>query len=370
MGIDAGDFDHQGRLDVYITHLDMELHRLFHNSAQGTFNDDTYAAQMARKMNVLSGFGTKFIDLDNDGWLDLLQINGHILPNIHLYKSAVVYAEPKTLWMNNHDGTFRDVSSQVGAGFLRPTVGRGLCEGDFNNDGSVDFAVSNNGGAGELWRNDAGKQNSWLGFTLVGTRSNRDGVGAKIWARTGGQTQYQQKLGGGSYLSASDPRLFFGLGKAAAADEVRILWPSGAQQIFSDVAARQFVTVKEAPACGGDEGQCVIRMTPPRYPALARLAQIAGTVTVEVSVGADGHVVSTTASGANHMLLDAARQNAATWVFGVSSAAKKKITYIYRLEGEGMREDAPASVVLELPGRVEVRASRVQPQTSGARSRK
>ncbi len=245
MGIDAGDFDHQGVLDVYVTHLDMELHRLFHNSKDGTFRDDTFAAQMAKKMNVLSGFGTKFLDIDNDGWLDLLQINGHILPNIHLYKGSVQYAEPKTLWMNQHDGTFRDVSRQVGADFMRATIGRGLCLADFENDGSVDFAVSNNGGPAELWRTRVTAGNSWLGFTLIGTKSNRDAVGAKITLLVGGMSQFQQKLGGGSYASASDRRLFFGLGQATKADAVRVVWPSGRKDEFTNLQAGQFVTIKE-----------------------------------------------------------------------------------------------------------------------------
>jgi len=248
MGIDAGDYDHQGVLDVYVTHLDMELHRLFHNSKDGVFTDTTYAAQMARKMNVLSGFGTKFADFDNDGWLDLLEINGHILPNIHLYKSAVVYAEPKTLWMNNHDGTFREVSSQLGAEFSKASVGRGLCVADFDNDGDLDFALSNNGGAAELWRNDGGNKNNWIGFDLLGTKSNRDGVGAKIWVMAGADTQYQQRLGGGSYLSASDPRIFVGLGKSKKADLVRILWPSGLKQEFRDLTANQYFTLTEGTA--------------------------------------------------------------------------------------------------------------------------
>jgi TonB family protein len=366
MGIDAGDYDHQGRLDVYITHLDMELHRLFHNSPQGTFSDETYAAQMARKMNVLSGFGTKFADMDNDGWLDLLQINGHILPNIHLYKSSVVYAEPKTLWMNNHDGTFRDASSQAGAAFQRPAVGRGLCVADYNNDGALDFAVSNNGGPAELWRNHADERNSWLAFSLEGTKSNRDGVGAKLWVTADRQTQYQQKTGGGSYLSASDPRVFFGLGRAAEAEEARIVWPSGAQQILKNVAARQFITLKEAAGCASREETCVTRMTPPRYPPLARRSQIQGTVTLEVEIGADGAVISARGSGAHPMLVDAAEQNVRTWMFrsGGPASSKRNIAYVYRIAGEPARREVPPAVVLELPDRLELTVRPLEPETS------
>ena len=116
--------------------------------------------------------------------------------------------------MNQHDGTFRDVSRQLGTDFTRPTIGRGLCLADFDNDGSVDFAVSNNGGPAELWRNHVPTANSWIAFTLIGSKSNRDAVGAKITLVADGTSQFQQKLGGGSYASASDPRLFFGLGKA------------------------------------------------------------------------------------------------------------------------------------------------------------
>src|SRR5581483_6626019 len=144
-----------------------------------------------------------------------------------LYKGSVQYAEPKTLWMNQHDGTFRDVSPQVGADFMRPPIGRGLCLADFDHDGPVDFAVSNNGGPAELWRTRVTAGNSWLGVTLIGAKSNRDAVGAKIALVAGGMSQFQQKLGGGSYAAASDPRLFFGLGQATKADAVRVVWPSG-----------------------------------------------------------------------------------------------------------------------------------------------
>ena len=245
MGIDVGDYDHRGVLDVYITHLDMELHRLFHNSAGGEFTDATYAAQMARKGNVLSGFGTRFVDVDNDGWMDLLQINGHILPNIHLLKPTVQYAEPKTLWLNQHNGTFQDVSQQLGSAFVRPTVGRGLCVADFDNDGSVDFGVSNNGGPAELWSNRVDPKANWIAFTLIGTKSNRDGVGTRMTVQAGGITQMQEKTGGGSYLSASDPRLFFGLGAAKQVDSVQVLWPSGKKESFKNLAANQFIVLKE-----------------------------------------------------------------------------------------------------------------------------
>ena len=124
-------------------------------------------------------------------------------------------------------------------------VGRGLCLADFDNNGTVDFAVNNNGGQGEVWRTTVTAANSWIAFNLIGTKSNRDAVGAKITLTAGGITQFQQKLGGGSYASASDPRLFFGLGTARKADVVRVVWPSGLQQTFRDMPANQFVTVKE-----------------------------------------------------------------------------------------------------------------------------
>ena len=132
--------------------------------------------------------------------------------------------------------------------FSKPSVGRGLCVADFDNDGDLDFALSNNGGAAELWRNDGGNKNNWIGFDLVGTKSNGDGVGAKIWVMAGADTQYQQRLGGGSYLSASDPRIFFGLGKSKEADLVRILWPSGLKQEFRDLTANQYFTLTEGRA--------------------------------------------------------------------------------------------------------------------------
>src|SRR5581483_3599023 len=179
------------------------------------------------------------------GWLDILQINGHILPNIHLLKPTVQYAEPKSLWLNQHNGTFHDVSQRLGSAFVHPTVGRGLCVADFDNDGSLDFAISNNGGPAELWRNRVDAGASWIAFTLIGTKSNRDGVGTRITVQAVGMTQLQEKTAGGSYLSASDPRVFFGLGAAKQVNNVQVLWPSGRKETFKDLAVNGLVVLKE-----------------------------------------------------------------------------------------------------------------------------
>ena len=245
MGTDFGDYDRDGFLDIFVTHLDMELHRLFRNSKEGFFTDYTRASHLARRTNFLSGFGTKFVDIDNDGWLDILQINGHILPNINLYNSHVEYAEPKILWLNQGNGTFRNVSEQLGPDFLRPAVGRGLCLADLDNDGDVDFAVANNGEPAQLWLNEGGNRHNWLALTLIGTKSNRDAVGARVTVVADAISQTQQKLGGGSYLSASDPRLYFGLGKAPRVSLLRVVWPSGVVDELKDVPVNQLLVLRE-----------------------------------------------------------------------------------------------------------------------------
>ncbi len=185
------------------------------------------------------------MDIDNDGWLDILQVNGHILPNIHRLRELVNYAESKQLWLNQRNGTFSEVSGLLGSQFLRPSVGRGLCLADWDNDGDVDFAVANNGQPAELWRNDGGNSHHWLALALVGTESNRNAIGAHVTLHAGPIHQRRQKIGGGSYLSASDPRLFFGLGEVCRIDRLRVRWPSGTIDEWKDMPADQFLLLRE-----------------------------------------------------------------------------------------------------------------------------
>ena len=244
MGVDAGDFNGDGLLDIFVTHLDFELDRLYQNRGEMDFVDATLLSGLGRAGVLNSGFGTRFFDFDLDGWQDLLIVNGHVLDNVSYYRPAVQYAEKKMLF-RNAQARFRNVSDAQGPFFSKPTVGRGLALGDYDNDGDLDLLVSNNGQTGELVRNDRANDHHWLAISLEGVTSNRDGIGARIKVVAGGHAQHAQSKGGTSYLSSSDPRIFFGLGSQAKADVVEIVWPSGTVDRLDDVAADQFLTVKE-----------------------------------------------------------------------------------------------------------------------------
>src|SRR5438477_393976 len=212
MGIDAADVDGDGLLDIYITHLDFELNRLYHNNSDGTFTDTTYSSGIGNKAMLLSGVSAKFIDYDNDGWPDIVQANGAMVDNIPLYHSLVTYKEPLLMFRNLGHGKFDKVSDSLGADFNRPVVGRGLATADFFNDGRVGLAVNCRGDYPELLRNDGANSNHWLEVLLIGTKSNRDGMGSVLKLTSQGLVQVDQSKGGTSYMSASDPRIHFGLG--------------------------------------------------------------------------------------------------------------------------------------------------------------
>jgi enediyne biosynthesis protein E4 len=245
MGIDAEDVDRDGWLDVYITHLDFELNRLYHNNGNGTFTDATYSSGIGNKVMNLSGVSMKFVDYDNDGWPDILQVNGAMVDNVQLYHSEVTYKEPLLMFRNLGKGNFEKVSETLGADFMRPIAGRGLATADFDNDGDMDFAVNVRGDYPEVMRNDGGNTNHWLEVLLIGTKSNRDGIGASLKLTAQGFVEIEQAKGGMSYMSASDPRIQFGLGKRTKIDALEIRWPSGQVDKLTNVPIDKIIAVKE-----------------------------------------------------------------------------------------------------------------------------
>jgi hypothetical protein len=245
MGIDAADLDGDGWLDLYVTHLDLELNRLYHNNHDESFDDATFSSGLGNKAIFLSGVTAKLLDYDNDGWIDIFQTNGSMLDNIHLYHQEVFWKEPKLMFRNLGDGKFEKVSERLGADFMQPTVGRGTAVADFDNDGDLDIAVSNSNAAPQLLRNDGGNANNWLEVMLQGVKSNRDGRGSALKLVSEGFVESRQAQGGMSYMSAQDPRVHFGMGSRKTIESLEIAWPSGTVDKLANVPANQIITVKE-----------------------------------------------------------------------------------------------------------------------------
>src|SRR6202451_311434 len=264
MSADAADVMNNGLMYLFVSHLDFELNRMYRNNGDGTFTDYTIASGIGQTNILRSAFGARFFDFDNDGWRDLLVINGHILDNIPLYHPEVAYEKEKMLYRNRGDGNFVDAARPEGADFRKPRVGRGLAVGDYDNDGWQDFLVSNNGEDAQLFRNEGGSSpaaqgNHWVAVRLIGTKSNRDGIGAALRLTAGDLKLYDQAKGGMSYCSAQDPRIYFGLGKHEKVDSLVIRWPSGYAQEVKDIPADVIVTVTE-----GVDAKAVKYGTPPQ----------------------------------------------------------------------------------------------------------
>jgi len=245
MGVDAADTTGTGRPDLFVTHLDLQLGRLYRNRGSRGFEDETVLSGIGYATFLLSGFGMRFLDYDNDGARDLFVANGHVLDNVALYHSNTRYREPKLMFRNKRDGRFENVSRRLGPDLQVPRVSRGAASGDFDNDGDLDILVSNNGESPQLLRNDGGAASHWLEIFLIGTKSNRDAVGARLRVTAGDLVQYEERKGGMSYQSAQDPRLHFGLGEHKQIDEVEVQWPSGAVTKLRNPKVDQIIAVKE-----------------------------------------------------------------------------------------------------------------------------
>ncbi len=244
MGTDAADFDGDGWPDLFVTNIDSEPNNLFHNNGDETFDDVTVRAGLGSVAMLFSAFGTKFIDFDNDGNMDIVVLNGHVLDNIQLFREGVSFAERPFL-LQNIGGKFQEVGALYGPAFAKTYVGRALAAGDFNNDGAVDMLWVTNGGPPVLLRNDGGNRNSWIGFQLRGTVSNRDAIGAVVTVTAGTRKWVREVVGGSSYCAAHDLRLLFGLGQSEKVDKVEIRWPSGITSHLESPPVRQYIQVAE-----------------------------------------------------------------------------------------------------------------------------
>ena len=243
MGIDFSDYDNDGKPDIVVTDLSNERYMLFHNDGNGSFRDITNASGVGGATLAFSGWSTHFFDYDNDGWKDLFVAQSHVMDTIEKTSPNLHYMEPPLL-LQNVSGHFRRVIA--GKAFQQDWAGRGAAFGDIDNDGDIDIVVNNLGQRAYVLRNDGGNRNNWIGIQTVGTRSNRDGIGARIKVvSASGLTQYFTVNTAVGYLSASDKRVVAGLGGDSVAKMIEIRWPSGIVQKFENVNARQYLKAVE-----------------------------------------------------------------------------------------------------------------------------
>jgi len=246
MGVDAADYDQDGWIDLFEANVDHEMYSLYHNDRNEAFSDLALPAGIGEVTRMMSGWGLKFFDYDNDGNLDLVLANGHPDDKVDHKIAGVTYREPMVLFRN--DGrSLKNVSAESGPIFSATLAGRGLALGDFDNDGSVDVLVTQNNGAPVLLRNHAGRENHWLGVRLIGRKANIDAIGAKLTWRSGDLERHGYKVGGGSYLSSHDPRMVLGLGRRTKIDWLEVKWPepSGKIERFTDLPMDRYITLME-----------------------------------------------------------------------------------------------------------------------------
>ncbi len=246
MGVAIGDYDRDGRLDLVVTNFSEQYNTIYRQLPDGSFADVSRATKTADVSMPYVGWGTKFFDYDNDGWLDLLVVNGHVYPQIEGAYAGGMYRQRKLFYRNLRNGTFAEVASESGAALLEKRASRGAAFGDYDDDGDLDLIVNDIDGPPMLLRNDGGdRAGNWLNLNLIGTKSNRNAIGARVTLRASGLTQVEEVRAGDSYLSHSDRRLHFGLGRAAIIDQVRIQWPSGRVSTVNGVKPNRMITIRE-----------------------------------------------------------------------------------------------------------------------------
>jgi hypothetical protein len=244
MGVDIGDYDNDGNLDLVLTTFSDDYKTLFHNDGTGHFEDVSSQAGLVRPTWNLLGWGVQFVDLNNDGYLDIVMANGHVYPEVDQHSFATTYRQHPFLLTNDKNGHFKDAGASAGPAFELAESSRGLATGSLSNNGFMDIVISNLDAQPWIIKNP-GNTGNWLLLKLRGTISNRDAIGARVTVKTGKLSQLREVKSGGSYQSHSDFRLHFGLAEAQSADEVKIRWPTGKQQALKNVKANQILTVDE-----------------------------------------------------------------------------------------------------------------------------
>jgi hypothetical protein len=245
MGVAVGDYDNDGRTDLFVTTFANDNYVLFHNDGKGLFSDMSFQSGIGESTVSFLGWGTFFLDYDNDGFKDLFAANGHVYPEVDGKLNREVYRESLLLFHNLKNGKFQESDQTAGLRRLPPHSARGAAYCDYDNDGDLDIAVSNIDEGPQLLRNEGGNRKHWLEMRLVGTRSNHDAIGALVKVQTGEIVQWDRVRTGGSYISGNDLRLHFGLEDHDSADSIEILWPSGATEKLEKVPANRILTIQE-----------------------------------------------------------------------------------------------------------------------------
>jgi hypothetical protein len=252
MGVDAADYNGDGRLDLIVSHFSDDYHTLYEAADQGLFSDVSYRVGIANPPLIYMGWGVGFVDIDNDGWPDIFVANGHVYPDIGRFGIATPYRQRKQLFQNLDGKRFRDIAEESGAAMIAPHSSRGAAFGDYDNDGDIDVLVVNMNEPPTLLRNDTTGGGHWITLRLVGAAtagpngtSNRDAIGARIRVSAGGRTHVGEVRSGGSYLSHNDARAHFGLGSADRVSRVEIRWPSGRVETMTGLAVDRFYLANE-----------------------------------------------------------------------------------------------------------------------------
>jgi hypothetical protein len=248
MGVGIGDYDGDGLLDIFKTNFSGDTSTLYRNlgvkSGLLSFDDVTFTAGIGVNTRFL-GWGCGFVDFNNDGWPDIFLVNGHVYPEVEKLTTEAGYPQRKVLYQNQRNGSFKDITEKIGGPLVEPTASRGCAFGDFDNDGDIDVVINPVNDLPVLLRTDSATGNNWISIKLIGEKSNRNGVGARIKVAADGRTRIDEVRSGGSYYSQNDMGVHFGLGNATKAKAIEVQWPSGAIDSLNDVAAGQVVFIKE-----------------------------------------------------------------------------------------------------------------------------
>jgi hypothetical protein len=248
MGLAIGDYDNDGRVDFYITNFSDDYNTMLHNDGEGNFSDVSFQAGQGEVTLPFLGWGTAFLDYDNDGWKDIIVANGHVYPAVDKYQWGTSYAQQPLLFRNLSTGRFERVPAAPGSGLAIAIPGRGLAVGDLDGDGLLDVVINNMDSAPTVLRNVTKPANHWLGLRLIGDvakKSPRDAIGAIAYVTTGKIRQRADVISGGSYASQNDMRLHFGLGSAANIDKLEVKWPDGALETVSVGVCDRVITIVE-----------------------------------------------------------------------------------------------------------------------------